>query len=90
MSIEEGSGVTVCVFWACARNIQPLCVCVKFCTESEVVSCFFRVYLERNVPPEAAVVSHIDYSSIILLSKRGVGSSHSINGGCVVSLFGHL
>lgn len=29
VSIEEGSGVTVCVFWACARYIQVVCVCVK-------------------------------------------------------------
>ena len=31
VSIEEGSGVTVCVFWACARYIQVVCVCVCVC-----------------------------------------------------------
>lgn len=53
VSIEEGSGVTVCVFWGCARHIR-VCEVKGYCTESvglillcapvgfEVVSCFLR------------------------------------------------
>ncbi len=63
-SIEEGSGVTVCVLWICARYIQALvCVCVPVCVCEDIISrpdpslcsagiwslfLFFKVHLERN------------------------------------------
>lgn len=55
MSIQEGSGVTVRVFWTCA-----LCVCEVFLyrvsradpllCSGEVVSCFLRSTLRETAP----------------------------------------